>query len=331
MKTLAFWKAALAASLASLLAACGGSSSGTLPQDVPGFVQPAWASPALLVTPGQSSKSFSLTNCAMSSFSFTSIPSQEQPQMQPVGEPLYTVSLVISASGTLTLNGATATTATIGTLLSYTSNTGAETFRDMQIIASSGAVTRLFLRGNDGMKGGDSYAITQSTMGVNFNMSNGNESGQTSVSCQDFSATSTFALSVPPSDSRTKAVFIAPDQTSRLVWDGSADLQSIGVTTGGRFLNLDQATGIMSLSASTATTATLSPLSISGAAYFNVAESASEYRETWYKQLAEGSTPALEERGVFFNANVPGTLNLFVNLCSSTGPVVGDYCTIPGR
>jgi hypothetical protein len=251
--------------------------------------------------------------------------------MQPVGEPLYTVSLVISASGTLTLNGATATTATIGTLLSYTSNTGAETFRDMQIIASSGAVTRLFLRGNDGMKGGDSYAITQSTMGVNFNMSNGNESGQTSVSCQDFSATSTFALSVPPSDSRTKAVFIAPDQTSRLVWDGSADLQSIGVTTGGRFLNLDQATGIMSLSASTATTATLSPLSISGAAYFNVAESASEYRETWYKQLAEGSTPALEERGVFFNANVPGTLNLFVNLCSSTGPVVGDYCTISGR
>jgi hypothetical protein len=104
------------------------------------------------------------------------------------------------------------------------------------------------------------------------------------------------------------------------------------VSSGGRFLNLDQATGIMSLSSSTATSAILSPLSISGAAYFNVAGSGSLYKETWSKSPAEGNTPALEQRGVRFQASVPGAmeqsrvLELAVDLCSSTGPVVSGSC-----
>lgn len=343
MKPLSFFRAAVAVSFAGLLAACGGNDAATaLPEGSPAFVQPAWASPAMLLSPGQSSKSHSLSGCFMESSliveesSQFDQPSNEQP-LRLVGNPIYTVTLVISSSGTLTVNGATATTATIGPLLSYASGSAAERYRQLEVNASNGGVSRLLISGSENSIGGSSFNLNQSSQGVIFYMSASNETSRTSIRCDMFgdAFTQTFALSVPPSDSRTQAIFVPAGQTSRLSWAGQGEdsLEGIGLNNGGSVLNLDQATGIMSLSDSTATTATLRPLSISGAAYFSVAGSSSQYVERWGFTPAEGQTPALEERSVNFNAYVPAqndappVLNLDVVLCSSTGPVRNGYCS----
>ncbi|MFM7330944.1 MAG: hypothetical protein ACKO1L_04685 [Brachymonas sp.] len=145
-------------------------------------------------------------------------------------------------------------------------------------------------------------------------------------------------MSVPPSDSRTQAVFVASGQTARLSWLAQStelagnlliNQRDFRISSGGPALHLDQATGIMSLANTTSTTATLRPLSISGAEYFNSAGSSSTYEERLYVTPAVGQTPAAQSRQVRLQAYVPTAspaIDIDVYLCSATGPVQALRC-----
>ena len=331
MKPLSFFRAAVAVSFAGLLAACGGGG-GSSPELPPGFtfVQPAWASPAMLVPPGQTSKTFSLNGgCSWSNLN--GINGSE-------GR-LHTVTLVVSSSGSLTLNGATATTATIGPVLSYSIGGQDEVSRSLIASASNGIATTLNLRAEGNSKLAARFSIEQSSRGAFFTWNGvGTTIDRTtvspSVSCNQDRSTQTFALSVPPSDSCTQAVFVAPGQTSRLSWlapsgEGVPVSSDFLIYSGGPALYLDQATGIMSLADTTSTTATLRPLSISGAAYFNAAGSSSTYQELWDSIPADGPTPATQGRTVRLSAYVPTAspvIDLDVYLCSTTDAVRTGRC-----
>jgi hypothetical protein len=325
-------KIAASATVMALLAACGGGggTSGTLPQDLPGFVQPAWASPALLVPAGQSSKAHSLTDCTqvISENEFASEASGTEQALGAVsigGDPLYTVTLTITSAGALSLSGATATTGSIGPLLTYSIGGAQERFRSAKISAANGGVSEINFSANGNDYGANQYSLSQAPEGLNLEVVTFNSNGNRTITCRN-SSTQTFALGIPPSDARSKAVFVAAGETSRLSWRSGDD--GMAIMNGGSVLNLDQATGVLSLSDSTATTATLRPLSISGAEYFGVAGSTSRYVEDW-SLLSEGDAPLFETRLVQFRANVPGqgtsspppVLNLTVTLCSSIGPV----------
>jgi hypothetical protein len=328
MNTMTWLKTAATTLLMALLAACGGGGGSAPPA---GFVQPAWASPAMLVAPGQTSKTFSLNGCTWEN-------------LNGVGTEgtLHTATLVVSSTGTLTMNGATATTATISPVVSYSMGGQSETVRILSASVSNGTVTNLNLRTeHDKLAAG--FDINQSLMGLIFNMNGvgtviSNATVVPSVRCNDFSATQTFALSVPPSDSRTQAVFVASGETARLSWLADSMQESMEVpqvvvnfqiTSGGPALHLNQATGILSLADTTSTTATLRPLSISGSEYFNSAGSSSTYEERWDSIPAVGATPASQGRTVRLIANVPNAspaINLDVRLCSTTGPVQIGRC-----
>jgi hypothetical protein len=93
---------ALALSM-SLLAACGGSDSpspaadGSTPLPLQSIKPADWGSPAVFVTPGQSSASFALTGCDLASQNFEG--------------PLNKAKLVISSSGDVSIMGTTSTAA----------------------------------------------------------------------------------------------------------------------------------------------------------------------------------------------------------------------------
>jgi hypothetical protein len=93
MKSLTLFKAAFAACVVSLLAACGGN-------DAPPVSNAAWASPAAFVPAGASSKSFNLSSCSMNEST------------------LYNAALVISANGDASIQGSTTSTGAVTTLFS---------------------------------------------------------------------------------------------------------------------------------------------------------------------------------------------------------------------
>jgi hypothetical protein len=117
LKKPSIFTAAIAVSLASLLAACGGGggSGGSTAPDAP---QVAWASPAVFVTPGASQKVFELETCAkkitVSSYSYN-LSWQDFRQSSPTetSEPLYTATMTISANGDTQISASTSTTAPI--------------------------------------------------------------------------------------------------------------------------------------------------------------------------------------------------------------------------
>jgi hypothetical protein len=99
MKTYSFLKAAFAAAVVSLLAACGGGDDAA--PDV------AWASPAVFVTPGASSKVFALQGCS-GGYGGEGIEGYE-------GN-FYNVSLSIASNGDVSLSASTTTTGTVSVL-----------------------------------------------------------------------------------------------------------------------------------------------------------------------------------------------------------------------
>jgi hypothetical protein len=105
MKTLSIIKAAFAASLAALLAACGdGGDSAAPPADLPPV---AWASPAVFVTPGASNKTFALEGCS------GRLGGED---MDSYGGNFYNASLNIASNGNVSFSAATTTTGTVSVL-----------------------------------------------------------------------------------------------------------------------------------------------------------------------------------------------------------------------
>jgi hypothetical protein len=116
MKSLSLFKAALAASLLSLLAACGGGGDTAAPATP--LPPVAWASPAVFVTPGAANKSFGLTGCTLSTnidtYNYNVSPSTYSNTSTSVN--LHTATLVIDSSGDVSLKAATTVTGTINSL-----------------------------------------------------------------------------------------------------------------------------------------------------------------------------------------------------------------------
>lgn len=101
MKFLSLSRAAIAVSVAGLLAACGGG--GGAAADAPSV---PWASPAAFVTSGAASKSFALVNC--SKYDFDAERRQD----------LYNATLQIASNGDISISAATTTTGTVSPIFS---------------------------------------------------------------------------------------------------------------------------------------------------------------------------------------------------------------------
>lgn len=91
----------------SLLAACGGGSDSAAPAATP-LPEVAWASPAVFVTPGASSKSFALTMCER----------EIDNDDEEVEQLLYKASLQIASNGDVSIVASTTETATATTVWS---------------------------------------------------------------------------------------------------------------------------------------------------------------------------------------------------------------------
>jgi hypothetical protein len=120
MRFTSVFRAAVAVSLAGLLAACGGggggggvpSGSGAAPAELPSV---AWASPAVFVTPGAASKSFELANCRRTTDSYSYVNDQYQGYQRGETD-LYTASFVITSSGNVSMNAAVTSTGSVSNL-----------------------------------------------------------------------------------------------------------------------------------------------------------------------------------------------------------------------
>lgn len=100
MKTYSLLKAAFAAAVVSLLAACGGGDDAA--PDV------AWASPAVFA--GAASKSYALAGCERSIYD------DDEGEYIEEDVPLYNAKLVIAANGDVSIQAATTTTGTVTTV-----------------------------------------------------------------------------------------------------------------------------------------------------------------------------------------------------------------------
>jgi hypothetical protein len=107
MKSLSLFKAAVAASVVSLLAACGGGGDAATP-----LPPVAWASPAVFVTPGAVNKSFALTGC------YRTVYDDDEEEYIENEVSLYKASLVIASNGDMSILAATTTTGTVTTVWS---------------------------------------------------------------------------------------------------------------------------------------------------------------------------------------------------------------------
>jgi hypothetical protein len=125
MRFTSVFRAAVAVSLAGLLAACGGggggggvpsgSGPGAAPAEVPSV---AWASPAVFVTPGAASKSFELANCRRVTDSYPYVNGQYQGYQRGETD-LYTASFVITSSGNVSVNAAVTSTGSVSSLWNF--------------------------------------------------------------------------------------------------------------------------------------------------------------------------------------------------------------------
>jgi hypothetical protein len=104
LKKLFIHKAAIAVSLASLLAACGGGGGGSAA--APEAPAVAWGSPAAFVTPGAASKSFALDYCSMNDYANGG-----------AQQDLYNATLQIASNGDVIISAATATTGTVSPII----------------------------------------------------------------------------------------------------------------------------------------------------------------------------------------------------------------------
>ncbi len=106
MKPLSFFRAAVAVSLISLLAACGGGGGTDANGKTPLVAAPevSWGSPAMFVTPGASSKTLAANGCTFQ----VGLGAQEK---------MHSVTMVITSAGDVSLVGSTAQGATPTTQL----------------------------------------------------------------------------------------------------------------------------------------------------------------------------------------------------------------------
>jgi hypothetical protein len=102
-----------------LLAACGGGGGGDAAAPAAPLPPVAWASPAVFVTPGASSKSFALTGCTLRTNvdSYNYNPTYSYSNTSTTVD-LYTATLVVESSGDVSLKAATTLTGTINSLWS---------------------------------------------------------------------------------------------------------------------------------------------------------------------------------------------------------------------
>jgi hypothetical protein len=108
MTSISWLKTASAGVLMALLAACGGGggASSTPAPEVP------WASPAVFVTPGQSSEKYSLQSCTKRINGYNENTSTSIPE---VNQQLVSATLSISADGVASLSASVSPTGTVST------------------------------------------------------------------------------------------------------------------------------------------------------------------------------------------------------------------------
>jgi hypothetical protein len=122
MKTLTLWKAALAASLVSWLAACGGGGGDATPSTP--LPEVAWASPAVFVTPGAASKSFALTGCTRTTnVNVTNYVPQYSYTTTSTEVTVTNASLLISSNGNISILGQLAPSTASTTVWSQSADT----------------------------------------------------------------------------------------------------------------------------------------------------------------------------------------------------------------
>jgi hypothetical protein len=308
----------LGLALASVLAACGGSDSPAAGSPEAGaapivFVEPAWASPAMLVPPGQDSVSIALTGCLLQGSRprrGDEIMSLETP-LAPIisGATLYSASLVVSSEGSLSLVAATATTATLSTVTQWLTQ-DAE-FAELSVLVSGGTVTSLELRAANEM---DEQGFLLVDSAGNHSLVIGG-TNRVLVSCSG--SGSVFQLKNFPSDARIKTRFVPPEQTSTLSW-GVSDSSSDGIEADDSqvIIHLNQANGSFSLS--TSGTSTITPLSLLVTTYIGNANANFSYTES---VTAEGI-------GLKVTANVSFTPldDIRVALCRSGSVISPQAC-----
>jgi hypothetical protein len=114
MKFASMFRAAIAVSLAGLLAACGGGGSAPPPEGAAPLPEVPWASPAVFVTPGQGNKSFALKGCYRSMEVY-------DPQLEETvytEQELYKASLQIASNGDVSVLASTTSTGTVSVVWS---------------------------------------------------------------------------------------------------------------------------------------------------------------------------------------------------------------------
>ncbi len=298
--------------IAHLLAACGGgdtTTSSTPNANSPPavFEQPAWASPAMLVPPGQSSVSIALTGCNLSnSDAMTSLESPQRPIIR--GTSLYTASLVITSAGALSLIAATSTTATLSTVTQWLSED--TVFANLSVMVGGGTVTSLELLAFD-QDEDMGFILTNSATNHSLLI----RSMTSMVSCNG--AGSVFELKNLPSDTRIKARFVPVGQTTTLSWgvrDSSTD--GIDADDSQAAIHLNQASG--SFSISTSGTSTITPLSLLVNTYIG-----NEYANFSYTESI-----AISGIGLKVTANVSFTPldDIRIELCRSGAVITPQGC-----
>ncbi len=298
--------------IAHLLAACGGgdtTTSSTPNANSPPavFEQPAWASPAMLVPPGQSSVSIALTGCNLSNRdAMTSLESLQRPIIR--GTSLYTASLVITSAGSISLIAATSTTATLSTVTQWLSEDTA--FANLSVMVSGGTVTSLELLAFD-QDEDMGFILTNSATNHSLLI----RSMTSMVSCNG--AGSVFELKNLPSDTRINARFVPVGQTTTLSWgvrDSSTD--GIDADDSQAAIHLNQASG--SFSISTSGTSTITPFSLLVNAY--IADTNAQF------SYEESTSP----RGIGLKvlANIPETSidDVSIEICSARSVISPQGC-----
>jgi hypothetical protein len=165
----------VAAATAILVACGGGGSDDTVVASVP------FASPAMIVPAGQSSKVIALSGC----------------------NGVQTATLTVNSSGDMIFTGAPTGTTTIGEILRINYSTATYRYVDADINSSAPGISSVYIDLGDA-SGNNIYSRNTSNYLNAYKQSN-----NTSYNCSLTNGTSSYALTVPPSSARLSSEMLS--------------------------------------------------------------------------------------------------------------------------
>ena len=234
------------------------------------FVAPAWASPAIFVTPGQASASVLIRDCGIdsptvdaggrSSASFESI---QRSSFVP-GTALFTASFVIMANGDAVFSAATSSTGTVAELARI--NLAEATTRQVHMAVGTEEATQLYLKTNNYPNSGNSSidVVTQIGSATNNLAKFISHADRNYYVCNISSGALTPRI--PPSAARLKERFVptAAQLAGRVdyLYDNQANSTTLPANQANfKYANLNLTTGLLSAGPSNSTaTSNLSPV-----------------------------------------------------------------------